>query len=122
MVKYNPNPCCIRASDCVVRAICAATGEGWYKVYTELCVRGAALCDMPSVNRVWASYLKERGDSMKRIAGACTVYDFAREHPDGIYILGTGTHAVSVIDGDYYDAFDSGNELVRYYFTLEDGK
>lgn len=120
MMNYNPNPCCVRASDCVVRAICAAEQRTWHDVYWSLCRKGAKMCDMPSTNRVWASYLKERGYSMKRIAGACTVFDFARKHPDGVYILGTGFHAVAVINGNYYDDFDSGDKVVRYYFTLEE--
>jgi hypothetical protein len=33
--------------------------------------------------------------------------------------VGTGTHVVAVIDGDYYDAWDSGNEVIDRYFTRE---
>ena len=119
MRRFNPNPCCIIASDCVVRAICAATGRDWYSVYWELCEQGAAMCDMPSVNRVWSAYLTGLGCRRYDIARACSIREFARDQPRGVYILGTGTHAVAVIDGNYYDAWDSGNEQPLYYFVLE---
>lgn len=119
MREYNPNPCCIRASDCVVRAIMAATGRGWYDVYWDLCDQGAKMCDMPSVNRVWSAYLTERGYTRYEIARACSVREFARDHPYGIYVLGTGSHAVASIDGNYLDSWDSGSEKILYYFVLE---
>lgn len=45
-----------------------------------------------------------------------TVADFCWDNPYGYYLLATGTHAVAVIDGDYYDTWDSGNESVAYYY------
>jgi hypothetical protein len=31
-------------------------------------------------------------------------------------VIGTGTHVVAVIGGDYYDTWDSGEKVVLYYF------
>ena len=45
-----------------------------------------------------------------------TVEDFCREYPEGTYILATGTHVVTVIDGDYYDTWESGSEPIIYYW------
>ena len=50
---------------------------------------------------------------------SATVREFAKDHPEGKYILGTGTHAVAVIDGDYIDTWDSGDEVPIYYFQEE---
>lgn len=119
--RHNSNPCCYLVPDCVVRAICTATGESWHHVYTGLCVQGAVMCSMPSVNAVWGAYLNERGFPHYNIHDRCTVRQFAREHPRGVYVLGTGNHAVAVIDGGrYVDTWDSGNEQVLYYFVLEE--
>ena len=76
--------------------------------------------DMPSANRVWGEYLREIGYVRRIIPDTCpncyTVRDFCMEHPIGRYILGTGEHVVAVVDGYYYDSWDSGNEIPIYYF------
>jgi hypothetical protein len=48
------------------------------------------------------------------------VEDFCKDHPKGIYVLGTGTHALTVVDGNYIDVWDSGQEIPIYYFTKEE--
>ena len=48
-----------------------------------------------------------------------TIADFCNDHPYGTYILATGTHVVAVIDGDYYDTWDSGNEIPIFYWQKE---
>lgn len=119
-VNYNPNPNGARANDCVVRAITKATGDDWYDVYIGLFVKGVEMGDMLASNAVWGAYLKDKGYQRYAIPNTCpdcyTVADFAREHRNGAYILGTGSHAVAVIDGDYYDSWDSGNEIPIYYY------
>lgn len=45
-----------------------------------------------------------------------TVRDFVRDHKPGVFILGCGTHVVTVIDGYYIDTYDSGDKTVLYYF------
>jgi hypothetical protein len=49
-----------------------------------------------------------------------SVSQFAEEHPTGRYVLACQNHVVSVIDGDYYDSWDSGDEIVIYYFSKEE--
>ena len=86
----------------------------------QLCLQGLKMCDMPSSNPVWGSYLRQRGFLQVTIPNTCpdcyTVEDFCKEHPKGVYILGTGTHALCVKDGDIYDAWDSSMEIPVYYF------
>ena len=73
------------------------------------------------LNSVWASFLSSMGFKHNLLPDTCpmcyTVEDFCSEHPTGTYLLGTGTHVVAVKDGDYYDAWDSGDEVVTYYFA-----
>jgi hypothetical protein len=37
----------------------------------------------------------------------------------GTFVLGTGDHAVTVVDGDYYDSFDSGQMIPIVYYRKE---
>lgn len=121
MYKYfNPNPLGKRANDCTIRAIAKATGQTWTAVYVGMFLKGYQLKDMMASNGVWSAYLIEQGFTRHALPThyheAYTVRDFAEDHPEGIYVLGTGSHAVAVINGDYYDSWDSGDEIPVYYF------
>ena len=83
---YNPNPNGATVGDCVVRALCKAFCMDWDKCFSELVA--------------YAYWLKE----------------FSEEHTDGIYILALQGHVVCVIDGVYYDSWDSGREVPLYYW------
>lgn len=122
-VEYNPNPKQKRVGDCVIRAICKVLDMDWEKTYIQLCLQGLKMFDMPSSNAIWGSYLKQKGFLQVAIPNTCpdcfTVEDFCKEHPNGVFVLGTGTHVVAVVDGDYYDAWDSGKEIPVYYFRRQ---
>lgn len=119
-IKENPNPMGIITGDCVVRAISVAEDKNWRDTYVDLCMVGLDLADMPSSNRVWGEYLKDKGYERRVVVDMCpycyTVKEFCKDNPTGLYVLGTGTHAVTVIDGDYIDAWDSGDEVPVYYW------
>ena len=123
-VRFSNNPLGKTVGDCVIRAICAATGDSWDDVFWGLAHEAYAMGDMSSSNAVWSEYLRKRGFKRYAIPNTCpedcySVIEFAADHPYGTYILGTGTHAVAVINGDYYDAWQSGNEVPIYYFRKE---
>ena len=117
---YNPNPYGRTTGDCVIRAICKALDAPWLDIYWGLCFDGAEFGDWGNVNGVWSKYLKERGFERQTIPNTCpdcyTVANFASDHPKGIYILATGTHAVCVKDGTIYDSWNSSEEVPIYYF------
>ena len=118
-VHYNNNPCGINNGDCVIRAISIVTGYSWKKVYAGLCIQGYKDCGFGNFNSVWADYLAYIGYKRYSIIGDITVAEFAELHPNGSYILGTGTHAVAVVNGDWVDSWDSGGEKPIYYFVKE---
>ena len=126
--NFNPNPNGAYVGDCVVRAICKALDYDWHRTYLDVCIQGYMMCDMPSSNHVWGAYLQKKGFTRSVIPNNCpdcyTVQDFCKENAEGIYILATGSHVVAVVDGDYYDTWDSGNEVPIYYWKKgvdEDG-
>jgi len=123
-VYANPNPCRTEEPDCVVRAICMATGKSWHEVHNELCRLSSERCTMPSVNWLWELYLRKHGFEKFLLPDACptcvTVREFARRFPDGTYIIGTGSHAVCVRDGDWLDTWDSADEVPTYFFRRKE--
>lgn len=112
------------AEDCVVRAISIVTGESWGKVYIDLCVEGFAAGDWGHSNGSWDTYLRRRGFKRYICPNDCpfcySVSNFADDHKTGSFIVATGAHAVAVVDGNYIDAWDSGNEIPIYYYTKEE--
>lgn len=114
-IKVNPNPNGMYVEDCVVRAIAIATNRSWDDVFVHLCMQAFIMKNMPSVNKVWGNYLSSIGFERYLLPNTCpdcyTIRDFCHDNPIGIFILATGSHVVAVIDGDYYDAWDSGDEM-----------
>ena len=121
---YNANPTGKQVGDCTVRAISVITDRDWTETYVNLMIEGLKLCDMPSANNVWGSYLRSCGFKRKALPEICsecyTVKDFCREYPKGKYLLALNGHVVPVINGDYYDTWDSGNENPIYYWERKE--
>lgn len=123
-VKYNKNPRGnYRAGDCVVRAISIITGDSWDDIYDDLCYEGKYNGDWGNSNAVIDTYLRKRGYKRYICPNDCpycySIADFADEHPRGRYIAATGKHVVAIVNGDYMDAWDSGDEIPIYYYTKE---
>ena len=123
-VYTNPNPIKRNIGDCVIRAIAIATDSSWEKIYMDLCAEGLEMADLPNSNAVWSSYLKKLGFRKGIVPDTCpdcyTVADFADDNPYGLYILCTGSHIVTIIDGNIFDAWDSSSEIPIFYFYKEE--
>lgn len=121
-IPLNANPSGKRVGDCVVRAISVATGQRWEQVYDELYRAGRAAHDMMSSNETWGRMLYHMGFEPFILPEDCpeciTVREFARRFRRGRYIIGTGSHAVAVINGNYIDTWDSGNCVPKYFFKV----
>ena len=122
-IRCNPNPLGKQTSDCVVRAIAIATEQSWKRTYRELCDLGEIEAEMPNANSVWGLDLRNKGAKQFLLPESCpacvTVRAFCEKYPTGVFVIGTGSHAVAVIDGDYYDAWDSGNEVPSYFWRVQ---
>lgn len=123
-VFENPNPKNNLVGDCVIRGISILMDRPWEYTYIEIVAQGYTMYDMPSSNAVWTAYLKSRGYIRRVIPNSCpdcyTVRNFCKDHPKGRYLLATGTHVVAVINGNYHDTWDSGDEIPVFYFTKEE--
>lgn len=123
-MPYNPNPFRRSTSDCVVRAITKLMDLDWDTVFLRLSLMAYAKKDNLEKNHVWGDFLTLNGYRKFFIPNMCpdcyTVIDFCNDHPIGRYLLRIDGlkdgHVVAVVDGDYYDTWDSGDEVVEYYY------
>lgn len=122
-IQANPNPANKQVPDCVIRAICIALNKPWLEVSDELYYDFArreysVTCD----DNIWGHYLYSLGFEPFLLPMACprctTVDEFTKMYPKGTYIIGTGKHAIAIIDGNYYDSWDSGNEVPSFFWRI----
>ena len=118
---FNPNPKGILVGDCVIRALAKALRKSWTDVYSDICVKGLEMADMPSSNIVWGTYLMDHGFHRVELPRMMNAIDFCREHPRGEFVLCTGTHIIAVEDGTIYDAWDSSLCMIYYYWERKNG-
>jgi hypothetical protein len=118
--NYNPNPMRSRVGDCTVRALSKALGLEWDDAFAVLVAEAFRVKDMPSADAVWGAVLRNEGFHRKGIPDTCpecyTVRQFAEDHPEGIYVVATDRHVLTVADGDFFDTWDSGDETPLYYY------
>lgn len=119
-VEKNENPRARRTIDCTIRAISTALEQDWDTTYVGVTAKAFELKDMPTANHVWGAYLREQGWTRDIIPNNCpecyTVADFCEDNPHGIYILALPEHVVCVIEGNYIDTWDCGDEVPLYYW------
>lgn len=120
-ILCNPNPKRRLVIDCTVRAISILLDVSWLYVYDELSQKGREMYTPFVSNDVWDAYLREIGFKRYSLPNTCpdcySVRKFCQDFQNGKYLLAIGDHVVAVIDGDYYDTWDSGDEIPIYYYT-----
>lgn len=123
-IEWNNNPVGRRVGDCSVRAISKALDVDWETAYAMIASNGFAMGDMPSSNSVWGAVLRQNGFKKQAIPNSCpdcyTFADFARDNPRGTFVLGTGTHVATVVDGNIYDSWDSSDEIPAFVWFRGD--
>lgn len=119
-IQYNPNPAGRNVGDCAVRALTVALDVDWEEAYELIARAGYNMADMPSSDSVWGAVLRSNGFYREAVPNTCpecyTVADFAMDHPKGVYVVGTGGHVVTVVDGVLYDSWNSSKEIPIYYW------
>lgn len=123
-IKYNPNPTGRFVGDCAVRAVAKALNISWENAYELIADAGYVMGDMPSSDSVWGAVLRQHGFYRQAIPNQCpdcyTVEEFARDNPEGIFVLGLGGHVATVVDGDLYDSWNSSKEIPIYAWFRKD--
>ena len=117
---YNPNPWRLSTEDCAPRALSAVLRMSWHEAYDLLCESGREMGLMPSNKAVMWAILKMHGFRRHAMPDQCpdcyTISNFAWDHPSGVYVCATGDHIVAVIDGDWYDAWNSCDEIPQFFW------
>lgn len=119
---YNPNPVGrTTVDDCTVRALAAALDVSWEDAFAMTAMNGYQMGDMQNANSVWGAVLRQNGFYRQNIPNTCpdcyTVEKFARDNPQGTYVIGTGSHVVTIIDGDWFDTYNSKDEVPAYFWA-----
>lgn len=125
--EANANPKRRKTNDCVVRAICNATGKQWHEVYEELCAIGYDMCDMPNSKRVYEQYLENIGWvkhrmprhlSGRRYTLSQLADDFKRYKTNAV--VSVAKHLTAIVEGDLHDTWNCGHKCVGNYYTPTD--
>jgi len=107
--------------DCVIRALTKATNKEWVEIFDELVPIAKEKQCMPNSKPCYEAYILNNGFTYQGISNKKgtkrpTVDRFAKDHPKGIYILRVANHIVTVVDGIYYDTWDSGHKSLYGYW------
>lgn len=120
-VYFNSNPVGNHVGDCSVRAISKALGISWDDAFDLLADAAKNMGDVMSANSVISAVLRMNGFYRENLPNFCpdcySIKEFARDNPIGTYVVGTGSHVVCVKDGNWYDAWDSRDEIPIYFWS-----
>lgn len=124
---YQPNNKDLKDNygDCVIRALTKATGKEWLEVFEELIPYAREVQAMPNCKPCYEKYLADNGfiwHGVKVAKGKRkpTPQTFYKTQPTGTHILRLAHHLVTVVDGYFYDTWDSGDGSVYGYWSKED--
>lgn len=119
-IYMNPNPRGKHVGDCSTRALAIALDIDWDSAYDLQYKFGKPIGDMANSTATINNILIKNGFIRETIPNTCpacyTIWDFCDDHPRGTYVLSTGSHIVTAIDGNYYDTWDSGDEVPIIYW------
>lgn len=123
---YQPNRKDIKDNygDCVIRALTKVTGKEWLEVFDEITPISREMQIPFNCKPCYAEYLKRNGFaytgiSNKKGSKRPTVSSFAKSHQIGVYYLKVANHCVAVVDGHYFDTWDSGYKSLYGYWSKE---
>ena len=119
-IEYNANPVSNRVEDCAVRAVAVALDIPWDEAFDLIAHNAKQMGTMMHSNAAWGSVLRQHGFIREVVPNTCpdcyTAYDFCLDHPEGVYVLGFGSHVATVINGNLIDTWNSSFEIPQYYW------
>lgn len=123
---YQPNKMDLKDQygDCVIRALTKAMDLEWLEVFDQMQPLSRELQVPFNCKPCYEKYITSKsfsyvGVSNKKGSKRPTVKQFANQHREGVYILRVAHHLVTVVDGIYYDTWDSGHKSLYGYWIKE---
>jgi len=115
-----------KVGDCQIRALCKTLNLSWVEAFDltipicrELQTYTIFDCDLKKTKEAMRSFgFEYTGVSNKKGTKRPTVDSFAKNHPEGTFILSVAHHVVACVDGKYYDTWDSGHKSLYGYYQL----
>lgn len=119
---FNNNPLGRNTvGDCAVRAVSKALHISWDDAHDLLADMSKQMGTIMNDNDVISAVLRMNGFYKENLPctnrDCYTIREFAIDNPVGTYVVGTGSHVVCIIDGCYYDSWQSGDESVIYFWV-----
>lgn len=122
---YQPNKMDLKDEygDCVIRALTKVTGKAWEDVFDDLVPIARKLQCMPNGKPCYKAYLESNGFVYHGVSNAKgtkrpTVDRFSKDHTIGTYFARVAHHVIAIIDGVYYDTWDSGECSMYGYWEM----
>ncbi len=127
-VYYQPNDKDLKDNygDCTIRALAKALNITWLEAF-DLTIPVCRREQIPNIFYAPASIrnalmhelsFEYTPISNKKGSKRPTVEEFAKAHRKGSYICNVANHEVAVVDGKYYDTWNSGRKSLYGYYTL----
>lgn len=123
---YQPNKLDLKdeTGDCQARALSKALNLSWVEAFditipicrelqTYTIFDGNHEKTVEAMNKLGFKYT---GVSVKKGGKRPTVDSFAKEHKNGTFIVKVAHHVVCIVDGDYFDTWDSGRKPMYGYY------
>lgn len=120
--QINVNPVANRTRDCAIRSVAVALDVDWDTAFDMIAHNAKQMGETMDSNAAWGSVLRQHGFKRAVIPMSCpdcyTARDFCLDNPDGVFVLGFGSHVATVIDGVLIDSWDSSDEIPVYFWYL----
>lgn len=120
---YQPNKKDLKDEygDCVIRALTKALDMTWVEIFDEMQPLSREMQVPFNCKPCYQPYILSKGFtycgiSNKKGSKRPTVAQFAKNHPQGTYILRLAHHLVAVKNGQYFDTWDCGAKSLYGYW------
>lgn len=107
-------------NDCIIRSVAKAFNEDWQSVMRKFCDVAIEKYLMPNNYPVAKAVLKDYPCTEIQLPQSdfISVSKLAAQKPNKKLVALTRDHAIAIVNGTWYDLYDSGNDIVESYWEV----